>query len=118
MNQERDAVIKQAGEWYRGQDYSPEYPLRKIMADFAIQLAEKENDDLRRQLERYEQFLTTCRYITFFHNDDLHDLSMKGGNGKWAYDVEWMREFDTALEAFEALTNAQAAAPTQDERGD
>ena len=33
---ERDAVVKAAKNWYQAKDWSPEYPLFKIMADFAL----------------------------------------------------------------------------------
>lgn len=32
----RDELIKQAEVWYRKQDYSPDFPLFKIMADFVL----------------------------------------------------------------------------------
>ena len=40
---ERDKAIEEAGNWYREQDYSPAFPLAKILADFYIHYHAKQN---------------------------------------------------------------------------
>lgn len=41
----RDNLIAEAKKWYGSRNYAPEYPLYKIMADFALsQITEREKE--------------------------------------------------------------------------
>lgn len=75
-NKDKDVLIAQAKEWYSKQDYSPEYPLFKIMADFALNNTADQSRVIEVILNRIEELEVVASSLYLGHDDGKEQFDM------------------------------------------